>query len=65
MTNSKAPKIGRPVTTGKSPVVLVAVPSAMLKEIDRWRERNAGDFEEVSRPAAIRALVARGLKAKG
>ena len=64
MTNSK-PRKGRPVTTGKSPVVLVAVPPAMLKEIDRWRGRNARDFEELSRPAAIRALVARGLKAKG
>jgi hypothetical protein len=65
MTNSNAPKIGRPVTTGKSPAVLVAMPPAMIKAIDAWGAQHARDFEETSRPAAIRALVTRGLKAKG
>lgn len=65
-TMTKTPKIGRPVTTGKSPAVLVAVPPALLKEIDRWAVANAdSEFEPLSRPAAIRRLVARGLKAKG
>jgi hypothetical protein len=37
----------------------------MLEAIDDWRAgQGADDFEELNRPSAIRALIARGLKNK-
>jgi hypothetical protein len=55
---------GRPPSESKMVPVLISFPPAMLKEIDRWRDKHPVDFEEMSRSAAMRALIARGLKAK-
>jgi hypothetical protein len=50
---------GRPKTTGSGEPQLVRMHEDQLSAIDEWRAK-----KEVSRPEAIRQLVALGLKAK-
>jgi hypothetical protein len=57
---SKA-KMGRPVTTGSGKPQVVRMHSKQLAAIDAWR---AMQDLEISRPEAIRRLVALGLNVK-
>lgn len=53
---------GRPSTGGRREGVMVRLEPAQFEALDGWIKRNAHDL---SRPEAIRRLVAIGLTAKG
>jgi hypothetical protein len=55
-------KRGRPSTGGRREGILVRLEPDQLSALDAWADRQD---EPTSRPAAIRRLVAIGLKAKG
>jgi hypothetical protein len=54
-------KRGRPVTTGKGTLIGVRLQPSQLKALDAWIARQDAP---VTRPEAIRAVLAAGIKVK-
>src|SRR4051812_7991535 len=53
-------KKGRPVTTGKSPMIGIRLPKAEIARLDRWGKAHG---HGANRSGAVRALIAQGMRA--